>query len=259
MNNTPLPACPKIVKWIFVFFNLIFAILGILLIALGSYLVSIGHDFVARAGGVDNLPEVVSGTALGGGALIIFCGLITFVLAALGVFGGICQARPLLVIFAVGLILIVVIEFIGAVVVFLAFGRLDVVDSVSNRMSESLDLYREPPVNSAANLFVDAIQSGFSCCGINSPDNWLNTTFFNDTRRFPDSCCTGASSNCTGRADELHTSGCISAIETLLTTNRNFAIGVGVIALLILLIEVSGIVIACGLCCCIRSAKLTLV
>lgn len=260
MNNTPLPACPKIVKWVFIFFNFIFAILGILLIALGSWVVATGNDFVARAGGVDNLPAVVSGTALGGGALIIICGLITLVLAALGVFGGICQARPLLVIFAVGLIIIVVIEFIGAVVVFLAFGPLDIGDRVTNTMRESLDLYREGAENSAANVLVNGIQSGFSCCGFNSSSDWLTTTFFNSTRRFPDSCCTGAPpGSCNSTATELHMSGCTSAVVDAVSNNRFVAIAVGIIALIILLVEIIGIVIACGLCCCIRSAKLTLV
>lgn len=260
MNNTPLPACPKIVKWIFVFFNVLFAILGIVLIALGSWLVATGNEFVARAGGIENLPAVVSGTALGGGALIIICGLITFILAALGVFGGICQARPLLVIFAVGLIIIVVIEFIGAVVVFLAFGPLDIASSVTNRMRESLDLYREPAENEGANILVNGIQTGFSCCGFNSSGDWLPTTFFNLTSRLPDSCCTGAPSmRCFINSTEIHMDGCTSAVVAAVSNNRFVAVAVGVVAILILLVEICGIVIACGLCCCIRSAKLTLV
>ena len=266
MNNTPLPACPKIVKWVFIFFNVIFAILGILLIALGSWLVATGHQFLQAvaeeqsSGELSGLPVALTATALGGAGLIIFCGLVTFILAALGVLGGICQARPLLVIFAVGLILIVLIEFIGAVVVIVAVTQRPVaIDSIAARMRDSLELYRDPPVNEGANAFVDAMQRTFDCCGINSPDDWNDSTFVNSTGRFPDTCCTGAINNCTTLATEFHKRGCVPSIQSLLTTNRTATIVVGVIALIILLVEISGIVIAFGLCCCIRSAKLTLV
>ena len=270
MNNTPLPACPKIVKWVFIFFNFIFAIIGILLIALGSWLVATGHQFLQEiaaggsAGSLSNLPLLLTAGTLGGAGLIIFCGLVTFILAALGVLGGICQARPLLVIFAVGLILIVLIEFVGAVVVIVGITQRPVaIDSIAAQMRESLNGYRDsrdPPVNEAGNAFVDAMQNTFDCCGINSPDDWNNTAFVNFTGGFlPATCCAGVITNCTLRGPELHMNGCIPAIQSLLTSNGTATIVVGVIALLFLLVEIAGIVIAFGLCCCIRSAKLTLV
>lgn len=269
MNNTPLPACPKIVKWVFIFFNLIFAVLGILLIALGSWLVTTGHQFLQEiaaddaGGSLSDLPILFTATTLGGAGLIIFCGLVTFILAALGVLGGICQARPLLVIFALGLVLIVLIEFIGAVVVIVAITqRPAAIDSIANEMRAALNGYRDssdPPVNEAGNAFVDAMQRSFDCCGIQSPDDWNGTRFVNNTGFFPNTCCTGAITNCTRTDTEFHTNGCIPAIETLLVTNRIATVVVSVIAFLFLLVEISGIVIAFGLCCCIRSAKLTLV
>ena len=261
MNNTPLPTCPKILKWIFVLFNLLFAVLGVLLIALGSWLVVRANAFLQTSGELNDQPVVVTATALGGSGLIIFCGLITFVLAALGVLGGICQARPLLVIFAVGLIIIVVIEFIGAVVVFVAFNRYqDLVGEISSEMNRSLDLYRKDTVNSDANTFVDAVQRNFDCCGISGPNDWIPTPFFrNNNESLPDTCCAGAIDNCNMNSTELHRNGCISAIENLLTTNTTAASVAGALALIILLVEISGIIIAIGLCCCIRSAKLTLV
>ena len=261
MNNTPLPACPKILKWIFVFFNLLFAVLGILLLALGIFLVVRANEFLQSSGGIPDQPTVVTATTLGGSALIIICGLITFALAAVGVLGGICQARPLLVIFAVGLIIIVVIEFIGAVVVFVAITQYqEFVDQVGDRMRGALTLYRDPPVDEAANVLFDTVQSAFDCCGINTPDDWVGTPFFvNSTGLFPKSCCTGMVMECNRTLTSFHDNGCVPAIRSVVTNNRNAAIALGVVALLILLVEISGIVIALGLCCCIRSAKLTLV
>ena len=258
MNNTPLPTCPKILKWIFVFFNFLFAILGILLIALGSWMVASGNSFLNALGSIST---VVQGTVLAAGALIILCGLITFVVAALGVLGGICQARPLLVIFAVGLIIIVLIEFIGAIVAFAANALSPgLVNSATDEMQANLILYRLPPVNEAANRFFDTVQNTFDCCGITNSSNWVNTPVFNDTNgNFPPSCCAGQINPCSPSSTALHTTGCIPAIENFITTNRAAAVVLGVIALLVLLVEISGIFIACGLCCCIRSAKLTLV
>ena len=257
MNNTPLPTCPKILKWLFVFFNVLFAILGILLIALGSWLVATGNQYLETLGTVN---PVVQGTVLGGGALIIFCGLITFVLAALGVLGGICQARPLLVIFAAGLIIIVAIEFIGAILVLVAANlRPTFLDQVSTEMRKSLGAYSDTPPDNPTKVFVDGVQNTFDCCGISNFTDWDTTPFFTNNRKFPSSCCAGSVANCTRSSTELHRTGCVPAIETLITTNTGAAVVLGVIALLVLLVEISGIVIACGLCCCIRSAKLTLV
>lgn len=37
------------------------------------------------------------------------------------------------------------------------------------------------------------------CCGVDNPDNWLESTFYLQNRRFPDSCssgCNSSNSNC---------------------------------------------------------------
>ena len=258
MNNTPLQTCPKIVKWTFVFFNFLFAILGIVLIALGSWLVASGNDFIRSTG---NLAPQVQGIILGGAALLILCGLITFVLAAVGVLGGICQARPLLIIFAVGLILIVLIEFIAVVVAFVASAvSPGLVDSVSNQLSDALDSYSIPPPFTVVNTFVDSVQNTVGCCGIdNATADWRNSSVFRQQNTFPPSCCQGMPNPCLPTSTSFHNQACIPALRNLLTTSVLAAVVLGAIALIILLVEFSGIGIAIGLCCCIRSAKLTLV
>ena len=260
MNNTPLQTCPKIVKWIFVFFNILFAILGILLIALGSWLVVTGNNFLQATA---STAPAVQGIILGGAGLIIFCGLITFVLAAFGVLGGICQARPLLIIFAVGLILIVLIEFIAAIVAFVASGvQPTLINAVTTELQNALGTYNLPPqpVNDAVNTFVDGVQNTFDCCGISNVEDWRNSSVFRDHGTFPPSCCQGMVNPCLpANSTEFHNRACIPAIGNLISTNAVAAVVLGVIALIILLVEFSGIGIAIGLCCCIRSAKLTLV
>jgi hypothetical protein len=250
MSNTPLPTVPKIIKWLFIIFNAFFALCGLVLIGFGGYLV--GSD--------QALNFLFGNGVVGGGALFIICGIVTFGLAALGVVGALFQLRPLLVVFGICLSVIVVVEIIAAILGFAFHSQLSgqVAQTFLRAMNDVL-------ADSATATAVYNFQESFQCCGANSPDDWRTTPFFTTYSMYPGSCCntsnisppppTGGLCN----PNATRSVGCISELQRLVTENVGVAAGLGVIGLLFGLMEILGIVLSFGLCFCIHRNKLQVV
>ena len=193
---------------------------------------------------------------MSGAALIIVAGGVTVIIAAVGILGALCQARPLLVIFAVTLIIIVILEIVGAglAIYFRNNIRLFLDDGFNRAFKEfNTD-------DSALDAAVNAYQIQLDCCGAENYTDWVNSTFYlGNNQRFPDSCCSADAGNCRGTSSTLRREGCIPATIGAVTNNVGAAVAVGGIALAFGFLEVAGIVLSLGLCCCIHRSKLTLV
>ena len=240
MSNTPLPTFPKIIKWIFIIFNAFFAVCGLILIGFGGYLVGTNYSTFGFGGNL-----------VGAGVLLIICGLVTFALAVFGAIGGLFQLRPFLVIFAIVLIILVVFEVIAAILVF-AFGSTIIV--------AFRDLMNQYTTDNATREAIDNAQTTFNCCGAQNPQDWIGTPFYdNNNMQLPPSCClaTNATSPCKLTSPSLRTAGCTST--SVLSQNIGVAVGLGVVAFLIGLMEILGIILAFGLCICISRNKLQVV
>ena len=241
MSNTPLPTFPKIIKWIFIIFNAFFAICGLILIGFGGYLVGTNYSTLGFGGNL-----------VGAGVLLIICGLVTFALAVFGAIGGLFQLRPFLVIFAIALIILVVIEVIAAILVF-AFG--------SSIIVVFRDLMNQYGTDNATREAIDNVQNNFNCCGASSPDDWRNTPYYRqNNEQLPPSCCsvpTNATNPCLLASSNLRRAGCTSA--SVFSQNVGAAVGLGVVAFLIGLMEIFGIILSFGLCICISRNKLQVV
>ena len=240
MSNTPLPTFPKIIKWIFIIFNAFFAVCGLTLIVFGGVLV--GNNLNTLGFG---------GNLVGAGVLLIICGLVTFALAVVGVIGGLFQLRPFLVIFAIALIILVVIEVIAAILAFVLGSTITVgFQDLMNRYTR----------DNATREAIDNAQNTFNCCGAQSPQDWIGTPFYDSNNmQLPPSCCsaTNATNPCRLTSPSLRTAGCTST--SVFTQNIGVAVGLGVVAFLISLIEILGIVLSFGLCICISRNKLQVV
>ena len=245
MSNTPLSTCPKITKFIFVFFNILFLILGLVIVGVGAWLVAENNAFVALTGN-----SVVSGAAL-----IIVAGGVTVIIAAVGILGALCQARPLLVIFAVTLIIIVILEIVGAGLAI--YFRNNIRVFLDDGFKRAFAAFSNG--DSALDVAVNAYQNQVDCCGAENYTDWMNSDFFMTKQRFPDSCCRDDAGNCRGNSTSLRMTGCIPATIGAVTNNVGAAVAVGGIALAFGFLEVAGIVLSLGLCCCIHRSKLTLV
>jgi hypothetical protein len=248
MSNTPLPTIPKIIKWLFIIFNAFFALCGLVLIGFGGYLV----------GSNQSLNFLFGSNVIGGGALFIICGIVTFGLAALGVVGALFQLRPLLVIFGISLSVIVVVEIIAAILGFAFHGQ--ITGQVAGAFMRAM---RDVTTDSATAQAVYSFQDTFTCCGANSPTDWVDTPFYRENSdMFPRSCCNDTSlSPPPGLCNPINARsvGCVNALQNLVTQNVGVAAGLGVVGLLFGLMEILGIVLSFGLCFCIHRNKLQVV
>jgi CD63 antigen len=251
MSNTPLPTIPKIIKWLFIIFNAFFALCGLVLIGFGGYLV----------GSNQSLNFLFGSNVIGGGALFIICGIVTFGLAALGVVGALFQLRPLLVIFGISLSVIVVVEIIAAILGFAFHSQLSgqVAQTFLRAMNEVL-------ADSATATAVYNFQESFQCCGANRPEDWQTTPFYGaNMNMYPGSCCNASNISPpppTGglcNPNVARSIGCVNALQNLVTQNVGVAAGLGVVGLLFGLMEILGIVLSFGLCFCIHRNKLQVV
>ena len=245
MSNTPLETCPKIIKWFFVIFNVIFALLGLALVGVGGWLL-----------GTNNALSFLFGSnIIGGAALIVICGGVTFIIAIVGVIGAIFQLRPILLIFAIALVVIIILEVVGAILGFVFRGE------VETQFTASLDRAIQTYLTDAAlRNAIDLTQTTFDCCGINNASDWENSPIFQTQNRYPDSCCSDPATTGTGcppGAPSLRLRGCVQAASALLSDQIGYAIALGVVALLIGLFEIVGIFFSVGLCICIHRSKLT--
>lgn len=87
------------------------------------------------------------------------------------------------------------------------------------------------------------------CCGVQDRSDWTNTTYFNLTGCYPDSCC-AAEMGCGPLSS--HNLDCINATQSFISEN---AYAIGGIGLVFAIVEVAGILLALLLCCCIHTRK----
>ncbi|XP_011404718.1 PREDICTED: CD63 antigen-like [Amphimedon queenslandica] len=261
-----LSSCGKLFRILFLIFNFIFLLIGIAIFALGIYLQVTTQTYSFFTGS-----DVVSGAVL-----LIVAGLITGIIAGLGFVGACMKWRPLLVIFAIILVLIILIEVITGIIgfVFRDTLRESSGDEYQTRLNNTIRDYRrnqdEPDYDENLNNAMDTLQNTLECCGTFGPSDWgtLNGDFiFENTGRLPSSCdCDINDDDNCGMVSFTYTynntvtmtfngtawtQGCYEAtIDTVVYTAAVF----GAVGMAFGLFEIIGVFIALGLCCCITSA-----
>ncbi|XP_018423711.1 PREDICTED: tetraspanin-33-like isoform X2 [Nanorana parkeri] len=106
--------------------------------------------------------------------ILIVVGMLMFAITFLGCMGALRDLHILLKIFAAMLLLVLILQFVAAVLCFLFSGM--VLEKASNVMSKAIIRYRE---DADLENFIDYIQKRFECCGVNSYTDWsLNIYFY---------------------------------------------------------------------------------
>ncbi|XP_056588655.1 CD63 antigen [Triplophysa dalaica] len=224
----------KCVKYLLFFFNLIFWICGLALIVLGVIAQVALHNTAVLKG------------ASGGALVLIGVGVIIFFIAFFGCCGALKENHCMVTTFAVILSLITIIEIGSAIAVYVYRGEVN--DLVTEGFKEIIDNYNTTASSGKA---IDEIQIELKCCGANSSDDWLNFKPAHDS--VPDSCCINMTANCGIGAihnhNKIHTQGCQPAVVESL---KRSILWVGVAALVIAFVQMTGIVLACVLMRAIR-------
>jgi len=220
----------KCVKYLLFFFNLIFVLAGIALIATGAY-VKIK---------LDEYYDFFQDDYMGPGILLIVVGVVIFLLAFFGCCGAYKDNYCLTMTFAVMLGLIFILELAGGIAGFVL--RNDIEDDVDTTLRKATLNYGKPKHDGVTKAW-DKLQDEFDCCGVDNATDWKAVLPANP----PESCCADVAATCT--YTNAYPKGCKTAFEDWLKDKIAIVGGVGIG---LAFIQIVGILFACCLARAIR-------
>ncbi|XP_053153616.1 CD63 antigen [Hemicordylus capensis] len=224
----------KCIKFLVVFFNLIFWVCGIALIALGVYaLVGVNKTVVATG-------------ASGAPIVILVVGLIVFFVSFFGCCGAWKENYCMVTTFAILLTLIFIVEIAAAIFGYIYRNRLNGI--LDKQVRDYMAVYSN---DTLAKTTLDEWQSKFHCCGASNYSDWHSIKTF-EPSRVPASCCVHNDTSCVNNQTlgNVYAEGCVPKLEALVRSSIVIVAGV---ALGIAFFELLGITFACCLMKGIRS------
>ncbi|XP_027561344.1 CD63 antigen [Neopelma chrysocephalum] len=227
----------KCVKFLVFFFNFIFWVCGVALIAIGIYAqVALGKALV-----------VSSGSSAGTPVAILVLGVIIFFISFFGCCGAWKESYCMVTTFAVLLSIIFLVEIAAAIAGYVFKDKVRLV--LKEGLQEAMDKYEKDPGLTEA---LDELQREFKCCGANNYTDWANIEQFRANDTVPRSCCRVNTTLCNVHPspETVYEKGCLESIEAWM--KKNILI-VAAVALGIAFFEILGIIFACCLMRGIRS------
>ncbi|XP_034959776.1 CD63 antigen [Zootoca vivipara] len=224
----------KCVKFLVFFFNFIFWLCGIALIALGIYVqIELKHTLV-----------MTSASASGPPIVILAVGVIVFFISFFGCCGALKENYCMVTTFAVLLTLIFLVEIAAAIAGYIYKDEIKAV--IDKEIRAEIAVYKN---DGKVAKVLDDLQEKYSCCGAFNYTDWFNGT---TSSNIPPSCCKRNDTDCRNNptVDRINQEGCVVKIEAWL---RKHIIIVAGVALGIAFFELLGIIFACCLMKGIRS------
>lgn len=222
------------VKYVLFFFNLIFAITGIVFISVGAVIL------VAYSG----YNNFVDSWFFAAPVLMIIVGVIVFLVSFFGCCGAVKENHCMIITFSVLLMLMFALELGAGITGYMMRG--EVGNMLENRLNDTL---REYNTKEDVRRSWDIMQHDLQCCGMNGPADWPKIGFPNNN--VPDTCCNEipAQSKCDLNSIHIHDEGCIGKLKSAIENNALILGGVGIG---IALIQFIGVIFACCLARSIR-------
>lgn len=216
-------------KLFFLIFVALYFIAGLSLLITGS----VAHRHASQ------FAEITGYSIMSGAGFVIALGVIIIVLSVIGFIGAYKNRLSLLKIFIASLIVILVLQLIAAIVGFTLRNKAD--NQLRTKLTDSLSRYG--PGNDNINVEWDRLQQVWSCCGVESADDWKNHGGAQKTP--PNSCC--ANNDCskpTVNGTAYFDRGCYGSARALFF---RYSKALGGVSLFFLLIEVVGLVLSIAL------------
>ncbi|XP_069702991.1 CD63 antigen-like [Periplaneta americana] len=217
------------VKYLLFVFNLVFAISGIAILAIGAII----QDFYV------NYSDFIHGKFFIGPILLIVVGIIVFIVAFFGCCGAIKENHCMIMTFAALLLVIFGIELAGGITGYVL--QDDVEEMLNKTVSGSMASYT---TNNEVKKTWDIMQHDLHCCGANDPRDWVNV-FHNDS--LPETCCPHDPA-CTILTNPYQ-QGCVSILRNEV---QNYALLLGGVGIGVACIQLIGVIFACCLAKSIR-------
>jgi len=216
----------SMVKYILFVFNLLCALGGIAILA-------VGVAFYLRIGDIEKVFEDWNVQVVP--ILFIVIGAIIFIIAFFGCCGAIKESHCMTVTYSTFLIIILIAQIVLAIVVFVYIGDLqDATKIVIERLWDRRD-------QEGNRQIWDTLQSNLKCCGLNGALDW--------GLPLPSTCCEPGTTACLPIVTAF-TNGCGQALNDFIYTSGNI---IGAVALGVAGIELIGFIFACCLANSIRN------
>ncbi|XP_017261687.1 CD82 molecule b [Kryptolebias marmoratus] len=239
-------ACIAVTKYFLFLFNLLFFILGALIMSFGLWVLLDSLSFIAVLQESSHTVKVASYILIGVGSL-------TMAMGFFGCIGAIYEIRCLLGLYFTCLLLILIAQVTAAVLIYFQRDRLK--HEMTNIIRDMIINYTGQ--NRTTEQTWDQIQRQMKCCGWISPGNWSeNIWISNNTNKLYSCSCRNESlpgtevresGLCEYMSAEppVHETGCIHSVEKWLRDNCGVILGVCVgVAVL----ELLGMILSMCLC-----------
>ncbi|XP_030056681.1 CD82 antigen [Microcaecilia unicolor] len=248
--------CVKVTKYFLFLFNLLFFILGALMLGFGIWILVDNTSFVA-------VLQSASASLKIGSYILISVGAVTMVMGFLGCVGAVNEIRCLLGLYFTCLLLIFVAQVTAAVLIYLQRDKLKIeLSTVIKDLIQNYDY--QDGTNTTTEETWDYVQRQLSCCGWTNVSDWDENPIIKNSSGFsyPCSCnpnspqingfCT-ISSNSTVY-NSFHSKGCMEKVQSWLKNNLGIILG---ICVGVAVIEVFGMMLSICLCRNIHSEDYT--
>jgi len=225
--------CDSLFKTIIMLFNLIFALVGLVLMGFGIYVQLEAKDYLNFLG--DNYTNTP--------VFIIILGAIIFVVAFFGCCGAIKENKCMMYTYGFLLFVILIAQIGAGIAAFLL--KSDLNTAIATNMKEGMKNYGAAG-HEGVDATWDTVQRELECCGVQTWAEWKNVSTPGLPKdAVPDSCCVDEEAGCgTKPTAEFYNKGCYTTFSQAFTDNLNY---VGVTALCVAAAEVIIISLACCL------------
>lgn len=250
------------IKYVVVFYNFLFWLLGVLILGLSAYLWWDSQNYLD----INELSEFYITPFV----VLLILGAIMTVVGFLGCCGAIRESRCLLAMYF--LFCMTMCIACGAFLYWAIRNEDMVRDRIKRDTTKLIKANYGVGKTNATELLVDRIQRDFTCCGIVGPEDWISSHFNNisssergiipdqGTYRIPESCCNVDSSACISRVGRirhidrfseiggLNLEGCIGKFEHFIRDKWQLIVLTGCV---LIGVQVFALLFACFLCCAI--------
>ncbi|XP_062433850.1 CD82 antigen [Rhea pennata] len=256
--------CLKVTKYFLFLFNLLFLILGAVILGFGIWILADKTSFIA-------VLQTSSPSLKTGAYILIGVGAVTMLMGLLGCLGAVNEIRCLLGLYFTCLLVILITQVAAGLIIYFQKEKLKEELSVIVRgLIETYD-----PSNEEENNLQDAwdyVQRQIACCGWDGAKDWENNAVLINRSMtiYPCSCSNsskdsmtdsgfcdqGIPSNSTAKSDDwpVHQQGCVDGVQKWLKNNLGIILGV---CTGVAVIELLGMMLSIALCKNIHSEDYT--
>ncbi|XP_018426169.1 PREDICTED: tetraspanin-1-like [Nanorana parkeri] len=228
-------SCFSFLKKMMFIFNGIIYVGGVTVLGVGIWVKVDGGSFLKIL--VSAAPQLMQ--LVNVGYLCIAVGGFLMVMGFLGCYGAVKESRCMLMIFFIIVLIIFIVEMVGAVVV-LAFSSLSkiFIDYLGNAAVKYLR--NDYGQNNELTTVWNSTMKEMKCCGFNGYKDFINSTYYRNNNEFPPICCAKLRP-CQESSISSQIKGCLLAFEYFLGQNGKI---VGGVALVICGLEFAAMMVA---------------